>query len=89
MLKSGVIAAEQEQRFGPIWVSLIDEDVDEAIADLTEMYGPGSAGTSAEPGALLASLDDTADGDEYDDDAEEAGGHGRGPGPGKPQEKGS
>ncbi len=43
MVKNGVIAAEQEGRCGPIWVRLVDQDVDEAIANLTDMYGPGSA----------------------------------------------
>ncbi|HEY2775581.1 MAG TPA: segregation/condensation protein A [Candidatus Binatia bacterium] len=47
MVKIGVIAAEQEGRFGPIWLRLVDEDVDESVAGLTEMYGPRSAG--AEP----------------------------------------
>ena len=55
MIKNLVISAEQEGRFGPIWLRLVDENVDEAIADLAEMYGPGSAARSADedgsPGA--------------------------------------
>lgn len=43
MVKNGVIAAEQEGRCGPIWVRLVDADVDETIANLADMYGPGSA----------------------------------------------
>lgn len=43
MVKNGVVVAMQEGRFGPIWLSLVDRDVDETIASLTEMYGPGSA----------------------------------------------
>jgi segregation and condensation protein A len=42
MVKNGIIAAEQEGRFGPIWVRLVDQDVDETIANLADMYGPGS-----------------------------------------------
>jgi chromatin segregation and condensation protein Rec8/ScpA/Scc1 (kleisin family) len=50
MIKNLVVAAEQEGRFGPIWLRLVDENVDETIADLTEMYGPGSAAESGREG---------------------------------------
>lgn len=43
MAKLGVVVAEQEGRLGPIYVRLARDDVDEAVADLTEMYGPASA----------------------------------------------
>ena len=55
MVKNGFVAAEQEGRLGPIWLRLVDRDVDERIADLTEMYGQGSA---AEAGQLRAVSDD-------------------------------
>lgn len=54
MIKNLVIAAEQEGRFGPIWLRLIDENVDETIAELTEMYGPGSASASRETDPSLS-----------------------------------
>lgn len=57
MIKNHVIAAEQEGRFGPIWIRLLDEDIDEAIASLTEMYGPGSAAEAGE-GAAPEQADD-------------------------------
>ncbi|HYB97908.1 MAG TPA: segregation/condensation protein A [Candidatus Limnocylindrales bacterium] len=43
LAKLGVLVAEQEGRFGPIYVTLVGDDIDETIADLTEMYGPASA----------------------------------------------
>ncbi|HYC54974.1 MAG TPA: segregation/condensation protein A [Candidatus Binatia bacterium] len=43
LTKLGVLIAEQEGRFGPIFVTLVGDDIDETIADLTEMYGPASA----------------------------------------------
>lgn len=69
MIKNGVIAAEQEERFGQIWLRLIDEDVDETIASLAEMYGPGSAAESADEGASLLRLGE----DDATDDSEENG----------------
>jgi len=69
MVKNGVIAAEQEARFGQIWLRLIDEDVDETIASLAEMYGPGSAAESAHDGTPLVRFDD----EEATDDAQENG----------------
>ncbi|MFN2426595.1 MAG: ScpA family protein [Candidatus Binatia bacterium] len=48
LVKNGVIAAEQEGRFGPIWVRLLDSDVDDMVANLTDMYGPASASESGE-----------------------------------------
>jgi segregation and condensation protein A len=77
MVKNGIIGAEQEGRFGPIWVSLIDENVDETIASLTDMYGPGSAAESAEgreaavEGEGVAELVELADASGVD--AEEGG----------------
>lgn len=47
LVKNSVIIALQEGRFGPIYLSLVDRDVDETIANLTEMYGAGSAGREA------------------------------------------
>ncbi len=78
MVKNGIIAAEQEGRFGPIWVRLLNEDVDETIASLTEMYGPGSAAGEGFEGegeddaqAEKAELVELADAS--GEDAEEAG----------------
>jgi segregation and condensation protein A len=78
MVKNGVIAAEQEGRFGPIWVRLVDQDVDETIANLADMYGPGSAAggegaadeedAEATEQAELVELSDASG-----EDAEEAG----------------
>jgi segregation and condensation protein A len=76
MVKNGIISAEQEGRFGPIWVSLVDENVDETIANLVEMYGPGSAaegladeeGRDAQEKAELVELADASG-----EDVEEAG----------------
>jgi segregation and condensation protein A len=70
MVKNGVIRAEQEGRFGPIWLRLVDMDVDERIAELTEMYGPGSG--AAEDGAPAGA--DTASGGADDAREEGAGG---------------
>jgi len=61
LVKNGVIAAEQEGRFGQIWVRLLDGDADEMIANLTDMYGPGSASESGEPAASLAFGNDDED----------------------------
>lgn len=58
LVKNGVIAAEQEGRCGPIWVRLVDEDVDETIANLTDMYGPGSAaGDERDEGDVAAAVE--------------------------------
>lgn len=43
MVKNGVLVAEQEGRLGPIWVRLVDRDIDETVAQITDMYGAGSA----------------------------------------------
>ena len=52
MMKNGVVVAEQEGRLGPIWVKLVDQEVDEAVADLADLYGAASAaGTGDAPGA--------------------------------------
>ncbi len=48
MIKLGVIAAEQEGRCGRIHLRLLSQDIDDTIADLTEMYGPASADGSAD-----------------------------------------
>ena len=63
LVKNSVIVALQEGRFGPIYLSLVDRDVDETIANLTEMYGPGSAARQRAEGAADS------------DDAGGAGGH--------------
>ena len=83
LVKNGVIAAEQEGRFGAIWVRLLDDDVDESIAtSLTEMYGPGSASASGEPDPALAGPGP--------DDLDETGGEDESVSvSGDPQEKGS
>ncbi len=47
MVKNQVIRAEQEGRFGPIWLRLVDQNVDETIANLTEMYGPQTSAAEA------------------------------------------
>jgi len=60
MVKNGVIAAEQQGRFGAIWLRLLDEDVDETVADLTEMYGPRSAAELEEAAGLVAPIGDDA-----------------------------
>jgi segregation and condensation protein A len=65
MVKNRIIAAEQEGRFGAIWLRLVDEDVDETIAALTEMYGPGSAAEPEQERASLVGVDGNGD----DDDA--------------------
>lgn len=70
MMKLGVIVAEQEGRCGPIHLSLArEEDVDETIAGLSEMYGPGQvpdeAATEAGEAGAAAEFDGT-------DEAEEA-----------------
>ena len=52
VMKNGVVVAEQEGRLGPIWVKLVDQEVDEAVADLADLYGAASAaGTGDAPGA--------------------------------------
>lgn len=50
LVKNRVLGAEQEGRFGRIWVRLLDENVDDTIASLAEMYGPASASELGEPG---------------------------------------
>jgi segregation and condensation protein A len=68
LVKNGVMVAQQEGRFGPIWLSLVDRDVDETIANLAEMYGPGSA--AREEARAAAAGVEAADGE---GDAEDAG----------------
>jgi segregation and condensation protein A len=57
MMKNGFITAEQEGRCGPIWIRLVDQDLDEEVAGITEMYGAASA---AETEAILARRVDEA-----------------------------
>jgi len=66
MIKLGVIAAEQQGRCGPIQLRLLSQDIDDTIADLTEMYGPagGFGGATAEPGG-----DDSIDGEDGEDES--------------------
>lgn len=59
LVKNGVIVALQEGRFGAIHLSLVDRDVDEAIANLTEMYGAGSAAAG-----LASAVDGASDGED-------------------------
>ncbi|MFN2378181.1 MAG: ScpA family protein [Candidatus Binatia bacterium] len=72
MIKNHVIAAEQEGRFGPIWIRLLDEDIDEAIASLTEMYGPGSAAEAGEGAAPESAADDDEPAAAADPEVDEA-----------------
>jgi segregation and condensation protein A len=69
MVKNQVIIAEQEGRFGPIWLRLVDQDVDDAIADLAEMYGPGSASGDGDTTGGLAGIEEGGAADRGDEGA--------------------
>lgn len=72
MVKNGIIVAEQEGRFGLIWVRLVDENVDDTVAGLAEMYGPGSAAEETGDRAVaVAAHDDVQEDDAQEDEAAE------------------
>ena len=77
MVKNAVIRAEQEGRFGPIWIRLVDDNVDEAIAELTEMYGPrtGALESSGEDAGQEVEPADTPEGP-GDGEGDDTGGPG-------------
>ena len=71
MMKLGVIVAEQEGRCGPIHLSLArEEDVDQTIAGLSEMYGPGQVPDEAAPETGTAGAAAELDGMDETDEAE-------------------
>ncbi len=47
LIRLGVVAAEQEGVRGPIYLRLLDESVDEKVADLVESFGAGEARRNA------------------------------------------
>lgn len=71
MMKLGVIVAEQEGRCGPIHLSLArEEDVDQTIAGLSEMYGPGQVPDETAPEAGHEGAAAEFDGKDVADQAE-------------------